>query len=188
MPKRIACNMVRAVETLSVIAAVALAVALLLPRVFGYTPYAVLSGFMEPELPVGSMVYVHETALQRCILAMLSRFTAPTARWSLIRCMRWTPTPVPSAPKASRTKMPMGRLSTMPKPRRFPALSASLRFASPTWATSRRFARRRPGCLRSLPFWRCWPSHRFCWAKADPAVRAGGRADAGTTADNAGRG
>ena len=53
--------MVRAVETLSVIAAVALAVALLLPRLFGYTPYAVLSGSMEPELPVGSMVYVHET-------------------------------------------------------------------------------------------------------------------------------
>ena len=61
MPKRIACNMVRAVETLFVVAAVALAATLLLPRLFGYTPYAVLSGSMEPELPVGSMAYVHET-------------------------------------------------------------------------------------------------------------------------------
>ena len=61
MAKRIAARLVHAVDTLFVVAAVALAVALLLPRVFGYTPYAVLSGSMEPELPVGSMVYVHET-------------------------------------------------------------------------------------------------------------------------------
>lgn len=61
MAKRIAASLVRAIETLFVIAAVALAAALLLPRLFGYTPYAVLSGSMEPELPVGSMVYVHET-------------------------------------------------------------------------------------------------------------------------------
>lgn len=67
--------------------------------------------------------------LQRCILAMLSRFTAPTARWSLIKCMKWTLTPAPLAPKVSRTKMPTGRLSTMPKPHLFPASSASLRFA-----------------------------------------------------------
>lgn len=52
MAKRIAASFVHAIETLFVIAAVALAVALLLPRLFGYTPYAVLSG---------SMVYVHET-------------------------------------------------------------------------------------------------------------------------------
>ena len=61
MAKRIAASFMHAIETLFVIAAVALAVALLLPRLFGYTPYAVLSGSMEPELPVGSMVYVHET-------------------------------------------------------------------------------------------------------------------------------
>lgn len=61
MAKRIAARLVHAVDTLFVVAAVALAVALLLPRLFGYTPYAVLSGSMEPELPVGSMVYVHET-------------------------------------------------------------------------------------------------------------------------------
>ena len=56
MAKRIAASLVHAIETLFVIAAVALAAALLLPRLFGYTPYAVLSGSMEPELPVGSMV------------------------------------------------------------------------------------------------------------------------------------
>lgn len=35
-----------------------LACILLLPGVFGYTPYAVLSGSMEPQYPVGSVVYV----------------------------------------------------------------------------------------------------------------------------------
>lgn len=37
---------------------IALAAALLVPRAFGCTPYAVLSGSMEPELPVGSLIYV----------------------------------------------------------------------------------------------------------------------------------
>ena len=60
MAKRTVARLVHAVETLFVVAAVALA-APSAPRVFGYTPYAVLSGSMEPELPVGSMVYVHET-------------------------------------------------------------------------------------------------------------------------------
>lgn len=38
----------------------ALAVVSFVPRAFGYTPYTVLSGSMEPELPVGSMVFVHQ--------------------------------------------------------------------------------------------------------------------------------
>lgn len=39
---------------------IALAVVSFVPRAFGYTPFAVLSGSMEPELPVGSMVFVHQ--------------------------------------------------------------------------------------------------------------------------------
>lgn len=31
-----------------------------LPKVFGYEPYSVVSGSMEPEIPVGSLVYVTE--------------------------------------------------------------------------------------------------------------------------------
>lgn len=34
---------------------------LLMPRLFGYAPYAVLSGSMEPEYPVGSLIYVTAT-------------------------------------------------------------------------------------------------------------------------------
>ena len=34
---------------------------LLMPRLFGYAPYAVLSGSMEPEYPVGALVYVTAT-------------------------------------------------------------------------------------------------------------------------------
>ncbi|WP_195624999.1 signal peptidase I, partial [Collinsella aerofaciens] len=39
---------------------IALAVVSFAPRAFGYMPFAVLSGSMEPELPVGSMVFVHQ--------------------------------------------------------------------------------------------------------------------------------
>lgn len=37
---------------------VALALALVAPRLLGYTPFAVLSGSMEPAYPVGSLIYV----------------------------------------------------------------------------------------------------------------------------------
>lgn len=46
------------VLTLLLVAAVALAVAFAGVRLVGLTPYAVLSGSMEPEYPVGSMIYV----------------------------------------------------------------------------------------------------------------------------------
>ena len=39
---------------------IALAVVSFVPRAFGYTPFAVLSGSMEPEFPVGSMVFVRQ--------------------------------------------------------------------------------------------------------------------------------
>lgn len=39
---------------------ITLAVVSFAPRAFGYMPFAVLSGSMEPELPVGSMVFVHQ--------------------------------------------------------------------------------------------------------------------------------
>lgn len=39
---------------------IALAVVSFAPRAFGHMPFAVLSGSMEPELPVGSMVFVHQ--------------------------------------------------------------------------------------------------------------------------------
>ena len=46
-------------SSMAIVLVMALAVAFFVPRAFGYTPYAVLSGSMEPELPVGSMVFVH---------------------------------------------------------------------------------------------------------------------------------
>lgn len=39
---------------------IALAVVSFVPRAFGYMPFAVLSGSMEPDLPVGSMVFVRQ--------------------------------------------------------------------------------------------------------------------------------
>ena len=47
-------------SSLAIVLVIALAAASFVPRAFGYTPYAVLSGSMEPELPVGSMVFVRQ--------------------------------------------------------------------------------------------------------------------------------
>ena len=37
-----------------------MAAALIVPRILGYTPYTVLSGSMEPQYPIGSVVYVQQ--------------------------------------------------------------------------------------------------------------------------------
>jgi len=50
------------ISTLGVIAVVLLAIALVGVRVVGLTPYAVLSGSMEPTYHVGSLIYVKDIA------------------------------------------------------------------------------------------------------------------------------
>lgn len=47
-----------------VLGAVVLALLLGGVRLIGFTPYAVLSGSMEPQYPVGSLIYVREVAPQ----------------------------------------------------------------------------------------------------------------------------
>ena len=49
-----------ALSTIVLIVLVALVVAFAGVRLVGLTPYAVLSGSMEPELPVGSLIYVQD--------------------------------------------------------------------------------------------------------------------------------
>lgn len=50
----------------TIITVVLLVLAVLLAgvRLFGYTPYAILSGSMEPEFPVGSVVYVKASPIE----------------------------------------------------------------------------------------------------------------------------
>ncbi len=60
MPKTI-LKIWNALTTLLVIAAVLLAVLLAGVRVVGLTPFAVLSGSMEPTYHVGSLIYVQKT-------------------------------------------------------------------------------------------------------------------------------
>lgn len=60
MPKTI-LKIWNALTTLLVIAAVLLAVLLAGVRVVGLTPFAVLSGSMEPAYHVGSLIYVQKT-------------------------------------------------------------------------------------------------------------------------------
>ena len=52
---------VRMINTLIVAAAVLLAVLLVGMRLVGFQLFAVLSGSMEPEYPVGALIYVKET-------------------------------------------------------------------------------------------------------------------------------
>ena len=49
---------VRLTGGIAAVFCVALALALVAPRLLGYTPFAVLSGSMEPAYPVGSLIYV----------------------------------------------------------------------------------------------------------------------------------
>lgn len=60
MTARALKHFIALLSSLAIVLVIALAVVSFVPRAFGYTPYAVLSGSMEPELPVGSMVFVRQ--------------------------------------------------------------------------------------------------------------------------------
>ena len=49
------------IGTLIMIAAIVVALGLIVPDLIGYQSFVVISGSMEPEIPVGSMVYARET-------------------------------------------------------------------------------------------------------------------------------
>ena len=49
-------------------------------RLIGLTPYAVLSGSMEPELPVGSLIYVRAVDPSEVVVAIPSRSSLSRAR------------------------------------------------------------------------------------------------------------
>ena len=51
-----------AIGTIIIILAIAVCLLLALPRVFGIYGYTILSGSMEPAIPVGSIVYAKTTA------------------------------------------------------------------------------------------------------------------------------
>lgn len=51
---------VNIVSWVLIVVLAALAIAFAGVRLFGLTPFAVLSGSMEPQYPVGSLIYVHE--------------------------------------------------------------------------------------------------------------------------------
>ena len=50
----------KAISTIVIIIMLILAVLLIGVRIFGYTPYSVLSPSMTPKYPVGALVYIHE--------------------------------------------------------------------------------------------------------------------------------
>lgn len=73
---------------------------LLMPRLFGYAPYAVLSGSMEPEYPVGSLIYV--TATDPSNRASTPRFRSPMDKSVALRRRRLRVRIPPEARKPTR--------------------------------------------------------------------------------------
>lgn len=53
-------SILSAIGTLLIVSVILLCSLLVLPKIFGYHMYHVLSGSMEPEMPVGSLIYVQE--------------------------------------------------------------------------------------------------------------------------------
>lgn len=58
MMKRMLSSLCRLLGTLILFMAIALCLPLVVPRLLGYGIYEVVSGSMEPEIPVGSVIYV----------------------------------------------------------------------------------------------------------------------------------
>ena len=58
--KNLAGRICSTTGTIMILVVIALCSLLVLPGIFGYHMYHVLSGSMEPEMPVGSLIYVHE--------------------------------------------------------------------------------------------------------------------------------
>lgn len=50
----------RVLASVLLAAVILMCVPLTVPRLFGYQIYTVISGSMEPDIPLGSLVYVHE--------------------------------------------------------------------------------------------------------------------------------
>ncbi len=58
--KNVGAVILRILASVLLIAVILLCVPLTVPRLFGYQIYTVISGSMEPDIPLGSLVYVHE--------------------------------------------------------------------------------------------------------------------------------
>lgn len=61
MSKKIIALLCNVLGTLILAAVIALSLAAVLPRLLGYEIYHIISGSMEPEIPVGSVIYVSPT-------------------------------------------------------------------------------------------------------------------------------
>ena len=60
-PAQKAAAFISLLGTLLLILLVLVCLPLTVPRFFGYHIYSVVSGSMEPAIPTGSLVYIHET-------------------------------------------------------------------------------------------------------------------------------
>lgn len=58
--KSIGAVLLRVLANIILVTVIFLCVPITVPRLFGYQIYTVISGSMEPDIPLGSLVYVHE--------------------------------------------------------------------------------------------------------------------------------
>ncbi len=61
MSKKIAAALCTLLGTLILVAVIAACLAITVPKLLGYEVYHIVSGSMEPEIPVGSVIYVDAT-------------------------------------------------------------------------------------------------------------------------------
>ena len=120
------CNVI---SGLLAVVLLALAGVLIVPYLMGYTELAVLTGSMQPTLPVGTLIYVKEVEPETLqvgdvVTYRLDGDTMVTHGW-----WRSTPMPKPLSPRATPTPTPMGKS---------PLTVSSARWISqsPIWATS----------------------------------------------------
>lgn len=63
-----------AANALLLAAVIVLSLPLAVPRAFGYQPYTVVSGSMEPEIPIGSLVYVKNCGPEEIAVSEVAAF------------------------------------------------------------------------------------------------------------------
>ncbi|MFQ9742119.1 MAG: hypothetical protein ACLRX5_06355 [Slackia sp.] len=88
--------------TVFLLIAAALVIAFAGVRLAGLTPYAVLSGSMEPEYPVGSLIYVKDADPSSVEVGQAITFRHQ-ARWSRTRCTKSIPSSSCFTPRALPT-------------------------------------------------------------------------------------
>lgn len=82
--KRISATVCSILGSFFLIIVILLCIPLTLPRLLGYQIYTVVSGSMEPEIPTGSLVFVHDQAPEEIVKGDVIAFYSSAANGAII--------------------------------------------------------------------------------------------------------